>query len=144
MSGRRKSNDSKSIIASRIVCASTRSVSENRTSLGNLVSNTTPFADRTSYTASRIILTRIISITTRTRRLYILHQIIESWLHVSLNLLRRINTRVDEGRFGEASGDVYLVESIWKLLTDVEDLHLLMDPEDFLKLKKHLHIKTGR
>ncbi|XP_013630970.1 PREDICTED: nematode resistance protein-like HSPRO2 [Brassica oleracea var. oleracea] len=75
--------------------------------------------------------------------LYIIHQIIESWLHVSINLLKRINTRVDEGRFGEASGDVYLVESIWKLLTEVEDLHLLMDPEDFLKLKKQLHIKTA-
>ncbi|CAH8384807.1 unnamed protein product [Eruca vesicaria subsp. sativa] len=74
--------------------------------------------------------------------LYILHQIIESWLHVSVNLLRRINTSVDEGKFGEASRDVYLVERIWKLLTEVEDLHLLMDPEDFLKLKKQLHIKT--
>ncbi|KAJ4892012.1 Nematode resistance protein-like HSPRO2 [Raphanus sativus] len=74
--------------------------------------------------------------------LYILHQIIESWLHVSVNLLRRINASVDGGRFGEASRDVYLVESIWKLLIEVEDLHLLMDPEDFLKLKKQLHIKT--
>ncbi|KAF8048951.1 hypothetical protein N665_2346s0007 [Sinapis alba] len=74
--------------------------------------------------------------------LYIIHQIIESWLHVSGNLLRRINIRVDERRFGEASRDVYLVERIWKLLTEVEDLHVLMDPEDFLKLKKQLHIKT--
>ncbi|CAN7007552.1 unnamed protein product, partial [Brassica rapa subsp. trilocularis] len=75
--------------------------------------------------------------------LYVLHQILESWFHASGNLLRRINTRIEEGRFGEAASDVYLVERIWKLMAEIEDLHILMDPEDFLKLKKQLQIKSN-
>ncbi|CAN6978402.1 unnamed protein product [Brassica oleracea var. botrytis] len=75
--------------------------------------------------------------------LYVLHQILESWIHASGNLLRRINTRISEGRFGDAASDVYLVERIWKLMAEIEDLHVLMDPEDFLKLKKQLQIKSN-
>ncbi|KAG2309372.1 hypothetical protein Bca52824_029120 [Brassica carinata] len=53
--------------------------------------------------------------------LYILHQILESFK------------------------DVYLVERIWKLMTEIEDLYVLMDPEDFLKLKRQLWIEsTGK
>uniref|UniRef100_A0A1J3J4R3 Nematode resistance protein-like HSPRO2 n=1 Tax=Noccaea caerulescens TaxID=107243 RepID=A0A1J3J4R3_NOCCA len=77
--------------------------------------------------------------------LYILHQILESWIHASGNLLNRIVSSIEEGRFGNASNDVYLLERIWKLLAEIEDLHVLMDPEDFLKLKKQLQIKsTGK
>ncbi|VVB02809.1 unnamed protein product [Arabis nemorensis] len=77
--------------------------------------------------------------------LYILHQILESWIYVSGNLLNRIVSSIEEGKFGKASSDVYLLERIWKLLTEIEDLHILMDPEDFLKLKKQLQIKsTGK
>ncbi|KAG2328877.1 hypothetical protein Bca52824_000057 [Brassica carinata] len=57
--------------------------------------------------------------------LYTIHQILESWIHSS-----------------RASSDVYLLETIWNLLSEVEDLHILMDPEDFLKVKKQLKIKS--
>ncbi|KAF8086127.1 hypothetical protein N665_0634s0013 [Sinapis alba] len=77
--------------------------------------------------------------------LYILHQILECWIYASGNLLSRINSSIDEERFGKASSDVFLLERIWKLMTEIEDLHVLMDPEDFLKLKKQLQIKsTGK
>lgn len=75
--------------------------------------------------------------------LYILHQILESWIHASGNLLNRIVSSIEEGKFGNASSDVYLLERIWKLLAEIEDLHILMDPEDFLKLKKQLQIKSA-
>ncbi|KAL1207952.1 Nematode resistance protein-like HSPRO1 [Cardamine amara subsp. amara] len=74
--------------------------------------------------------------------LYTIHQILESWIYVSVNLLNRIVSRIEEGKFEKASSDVYLLERIWKLLTEIEDLHILMDPEDFLKLKKQLQIKS--
>ncbi|KFK36892.1 hypothetical protein AALP_AA4G185600 [Arabis alpina] len=75
--------------------------------------------------------------------LYIIHQILESWIYTSGNLLNRIVERIEQGRFGEACNDVYLLERIWKLLIEIEDLHMLMDPEDFLKLKKQLQIKSN-
>ncbi|KAJ4906737.1 Nematode resistance protein-like HSPRO2 [Raphanus sativus] len=75
--------------------------------------------------------------------LYVIHQILESWIHASGNLLTRVDARIEEGRFGEASGDVFLVERIWKLMAEIEDLHVLMDPEDFLKLKKQLQIRSN-
>ncbi|CAN6904624.1 unnamed protein product [Brassica oleracea] len=74
--------------------------------------------------------------------LYTIHQILESWIHVSLNLLNRIESRIDEAKFEKASSDVYLLETIWNLLSEIEDLHILMDPEDFLKVKKQLKIKS--
>ncbi|EOA25799.1 hypothetical protein CARUB_v10019166mg [Capsella rubella] len=74
--------------------------------------------------------------------LYTIHQILESWVYVSVNLLNRIESRIEEGKFEKASSDMYLLERIWKLLTEIEDLHILMDPEDFLKVKKQLHVKS--
>lgn len=74
--------------------------------------------------------------------LYTIHQILESWIYVSVNLLYRIESRIKEGKFEKASSDVYLLERIWKLLAEIEDLHILMDPEDFLKVKKQLQIKS--
>ncbi|EFH57949.1 hypothetical protein ARALYDRAFT_483040 [Arabidopsis lyrata subsp. lyrata] len=77
--------------------------------------------------------------------LYIIHQILESWIYASGNLLNRIVSSIEEEKFEKASNDVYLLEKIWKLLAEIEDLHMLMDPEDFLKLKKQLQIKsTGK
>lgn len=74
--------------------------------------------------------------------LYTSHQILESWIYVSVNLLYRTESRIEEGKFEKASSDVYLLERIWKLLSEIEDLHILMDPEDFLKVKKQLQIKS--
>ncbi|XP_010516172.1 PREDICTED: nematode resistance protein-like HSPRO1 [Camelina sativa] len=74
--------------------------------------------------------------------LYTIHQILESWIYVSVNLLNRIESTIEDGKFEKASFDVYLLERIWKLLAEIEDLHILMDPEDFLKVKKQLQIKS--
>ncbi|XP_010554653.1 PREDICTED: nematode resistance protein-like HSPRO2 [Tarenaya hassleriana] len=74
--------------------------------------------------------------------LYSVHQILESWIHTSGSLLRRIESRIGDAKFEEASSDVYLLERIWKILTEIEDLLLLMDPDDFLKLKNQLQIKS--
>ncbi|CAN8279518.1 unnamed protein product [Cochlearia groenlandica] len=73
--------------------------------------------------------------------LYTIHQILESWIRVSTILSNRIGSRIESGRFEKASSDVYLLERIWKLLIDIEDLHIVMDPEDFLKVKKQLRIR---
>lgn len=74
--------------------------------------------------------------------LYTIHQILESWIEVSHKLLNRIGSRVDAREFESASNDCWIVERIWKLLAEIEDLHLLMDPDDFLKLKNQLMIKS--
>ncbi|THU56852.1 hypothetical protein C4D60_Mb11t21570 [Musa balbisiana] len=42
----------------------------------------------------------------------------------------------------QAGSDCWLLERVWKLLSEVEDLHLLMDPDDFLRLKSQLGIKA--
>lgn len=74
---------------------------------------------------------------------YTTHQIIESWIHVAHQLLERITERIRSKNFDKAAEDCYSVERIWKLLTDIEDLHLLMDPDDFLRLKSQLSIKLA-
>lgn len=76
------------------------------------------------------------------QKLYTTHQILESWIQASKELLERIVRRIEKKEFKEAANDCYLLERIWMLLADIEDLHLLMDPEDFLKLKNQLQIKS--
>lgn len=73
---------------------------------------------------------------------YTTHQIIESWIHVAGQLLGRITERIRGKRFDKAAEDCYMVERIWKILGDIEELHLLMDPDDFLRLKSQLSIKS--
>ncbi|KAF7830976.1 nematode resistance protein-like HSPRO2 [Senna tora] len=74
---------------------------------------------------------------------YTTHQIVESWIRVAHKLLDRITERIGSKRFDEAARDCYIVERIWKLLAEIEDLHLLMDPDDFLRLKKDLAMKSA-
>ncbi|KAE8684926.1 Nematode resistance protein-like HSPRO1 [Hibiscus syriacus] len=74
--------------------------------------------------------------------LYTTHQILESWIQTGKQLLKRIALRIDTGSFETAAGDCYLLEKIWKLLEEIEDLHLLMDPDDFLHLKSQLQKKS--
>ncbi|KAL6123591.1 hypothetical protein ACLB2K_076112 [Fragaria x ananassa] len=74
--------------------------------------------------------------------LYTTHQILESWVFVCHELLKRVNRRVESNAAEKAATDCYLIERVWKLLAEIEDLHLLMDPEDFLRLKNQLKIKT--
>ncbi|KAK9061033.1 hypothetical protein SSX86_018213 [Deinandra increscens subsp. villosa] len=76
------------------------------------------------------------------RSLFTTHQILELWIYVAHQLLKRIESEIDSNDFQNASSDCYILEQIWKLLTKIEDLHLLMDPDDFLRLKNQLEIKT--
>ncbi|XVF24060.1 hypothetical protein REPUB_Repub13aG0094200 [Reevesia pubescens] len=74
--------------------------------------------------------------------LYTTHQILESWIQTAKQVLKRIICRIDDESFEAAAKDCYLMEKIWKLLSEIEDLHLLMDPDDFLHLKSQLLIKS--
>ncbi|KAK4797519.1 hypothetical protein SAY86_029845 [Trapa natans] len=74
--------------------------------------------------------------------LYTIHQILEAWLQSASELLNRIAENIESRRFESAASDCFLLERIWKLLVEVEDLHLLMDPADFLILKSQLDIRT--
>ncbi|KAI4385657.1 hypothetical protein MLD38_003654 [Melastoma candidum] len=74
--------------------------------------------------------------------LYTIHQLVESWTWCASSLLKRILERIGAGQFEAAERDCHIVERIWKLLVEIEDLHLLMDPEDFLKLKNKLDIRS--
>ncbi|XP_043698557.1 nematode resistance protein-like HSPRO2 [Telopea speciosissima] len=75
--------------------------------------------------------------------LFTTHQILESWIRASLELHARIVNRIDSQDFGKAANDCWLLERIWKLFAEIEDLHLLMDPGDFLRLKSQLAIKAS-
>ncbi|KAL4188383.1 hypothetical protein AMTRI_Chr08g159820 [Amborella trichopoda] len=74
--------------------------------------------------------------------LYTTHQIRESWLITAQELLKRIHETLESKDFKASAKNCWLLEKIWKLLAEIEDLHLLMDPDDFLRLKKQLAIKT--
>eukprot|EP00268_Persea_americana_P028261 TRINITY_DN2746_c0_g1_i1.p1 TRINITY_DN2746_c0_g1~~TRINITY_DN2746_c0_g1_i1.p1 ORF type:complete len:486 (-),score=10.27 TRINITY_DN2746_c0_g1_i1:177-1634(-) len=70
------------------------------------------------------------------------HQILESWIRSGRELLCRIEERIEAREFDKASGDCWILERIWKLMSEIEDLHLLMDPDDFFRLKSQLCIKS--
>lgn len=74
--------------------------------------------------------------------LYTTHQVLESWIFVAQELLRRVADRIEAQSFDKAASDCHVIERIWKLLAEIEDLHLLMDPDDFLRLKNQLGIKS--
>ena len=64
------------------------------------------------------------------------HQILESWIRVMQKLLERIAGSIEGRKFEKAASDLDAVERIWKLLEEVMDVHMAMDPNDFLKLMK--------
>ncbi|KAJ8764134.1 hypothetical protein K2173_005043 [Erythroxylum novogranatense] len=74
--------------------------------------------------------------------LYTTYQILESWIQVAKEIIKRITEKINEKNFEKASNDCYMLEKVWKLLADIEDLHLLMDPDDFLKLKNQLLMRS--
>ncbi|CAA6655130.1 unnamed protein product [Spirodela intermedia] len=74
--------------------------------------------------------------------LFNVHQILESWIFTGRQLLQRIGARVSAQEWSAASADCWLLERIWKLLAEAEDLHMLMDPDDFLRLKSQLAISA--
>jgi hypothetical protein len=71
-----------------------------------------------------------------------MHQIFESWTRAARVLMERVNEDTENRAFEKAASEIYAVERIWKLLTEIEDLHMMMDPEDFLKLKKKLGMRS--
>ncbi|XP_012568536.1 nematode resistance protein-like HSPRO2 [Cicer arietinum] len=75
------------------------------------------------------------------RTLHATHQIMESWTRAARVLMDRVNEAIDGKRFEKAASELHAVEKIWKVLIEIEDMHLMMDPEDFLKLKKQLGIR---
>ncbi|WCJ19800.1 hypothetical protein M5689_002075 [Euphorbia peplus] len=74
--------------------------------------------------------------------LYTTHQILESWIHVAKEVIKRLVERIATKEFELAANDCFLTERIWKFLSEIEDLHMLMDPDDFLKLKNQLLMKS--
>ncbi|KAF8775277.1 hypothetical protein HU200_004682 [Digitaria exilis] len=76
--------------------------------------------------------------------LFTMYQILESWLCAASQLLTRLNERIEAKSWEAAASDCWILERVWKLLADVEDLHMLMDPDDFLRLiKSQLAIRAG-
>lgn len=71
------------------------------------------------------------------------HQILEAWIFSARELLRRIGVKIDGRSYAAAASDCWLAERIWKLLSDIQDLHILMDPDDFLRLKSQLSIGSS-
>ncbi|XP_072954385.1 nematode resistance protein-like HSPRO2 [Typha angustifolia] len=76
-------------------------------------------------------------------KLFSIHQISESWLHAAGELLSRIDERIDGRDWAKAASDCWILERIWRLLEGLEELHLLMDPDDFLRLKSQLGIRRS-
>ncbi|XP_050211164.1 nematode resistance protein-like HSPRO2 [Mercurialis annua] len=75
--------------------------------------------------------------------LHTTYQILECWIQVAKELINRVINRIEIKKFSEASSDCYIIERIWKVLLEIEDLQLLMDPDDFLRLKNQLLAKSG-
>lgn len=71
------------------------------------------------------------------------HQILEGWLFSAGMLVNRIEERVNSGDLEGAARDGWVVEKTWKLLVEITNLLLLMDPEDFLKLKQQLAMDSS-
>jgi hypothetical protein len=75
--------------------------------------------------------------------LFTMYQILESWLRVASQLLTRLDERIEAKSWEAAAGDCWILERVWKLLADVEDLHLLMDPDELLRLKSQLAVRAA-
>ncbi|KAG9138790.1 hypothetical protein Leryth_007437 [Lithospermum erythrorhizon] len=84
----------------------------------------------------------IISQNYEDQTLHTIHQLLETWIHVSKMVLEKLVTIISSKDFEKASSFCWLLEKIWKLLSDIEETHLLIDPGDFLRLKNQLSIKA--
>ncbi|KAL2925701.1 Nematode resistance protein-like HSPRO2 [Bienertia sinuspersici] len=74
--------------------------------------------------------------------LFTIHQIFESWIFSAKQLLFRVGDRIKREEFSRAADDCWILERVWKILEGISNLHLLMDPDDFLHLKTQLKMKT--
>lgn len=75
------------------------------------------------------------------RTLHAAQQIVECWTRVGRKLVERLVESVERRALEKAASECHAVERIWKLLAEVEDVHVMMDPEDFLRLKKELGMR---
>ncbi|KAG9156702.1 hypothetical protein Leryth_021977 [Lithospermum erythrorhizon] len=75
--------------------------------------------------------------------IFTIHQILETWIFVSKQVIRKLVSEINNKDYSKASTLCWLLEKMWKLLTEIEDTHLLMDPDDFLRLKNQLSIKVS-
>eukprot|EP00253_Pinus_taeda_P008394 PITA_08394 len=57
-------------------------------------------------------------------------------------LLQRVYEIIDSGDFVGASTECWMVERMWNMLTEIVNLLLVMDPDDFLCLKHQLAISS--
>jgi tryptophan 2,3-dioxygenase len=71
------------------------------------------------------------------------HQILECWLFSAGMLVNRIEEKVNSGDLKGAAKDSWVVERTWKLLAETANLLLLMDPDDFLRLKQLLAMDSS-
>lgn len=71
------------------------------------------------------------------------HQILECWLFSASMLVNRIEEKVSSGDLEGAAKDSWVVERTWKLLAETANLLLLMDPDDFLRLKQQLAMDSS-
>eukprot|EP00252_Welwitschia_mirabilis_P019302 TRINITY_DN4424_c0_g1_i2.p1 TRINITY_DN4424_c0_g1~~TRINITY_DN4424_c0_g1_i2.p1 ORF type:complete len:507 (+),score=82.71 TRINITY_DN4424_c0_g1_i2:1570-3090(+) len=76
------------------------------------------------------------------RTLCTVHQIFEAWISVAKELLNNLQYKIDCSDHEAASRDCWLLEKIWKLLAEVQNLLLAMDPDDLLRLKHQLAISN--
>ncbi|OWM69974.1 nematode resistance protein-like HSPRO2 [Punica granatum] len=75
--------------------------------------------------------------------IYSIHQILESWIHAAVKLLELADESIESRSFAVAARRCFLLQRVWKLMEEIEDLHLLMDPDNLLRLmKSQLGVKS--
>ncbi|KAG0463361.1 hypothetical protein HPP92_019430 [Vanilla planifolia] len=74
--------------------------------------------------------------------LFTIHQIFETWIAAASEVAKRVVHRIDSLEWESAATDCWLLERIWSLLLEIINLHLLMDPNDLLRLKGQLAIRA--
>ncbi|KAK7300575.1 hypothetical protein RJT34_11422 [Clitoria ternatea] len=75
------------------------------------------------------------------RTLHATQQIAEAWARAARGLLERVVESVEKKNLEKAASECYAVERIWKVLAEVEDVCVMMDPDDFLRLKKQVGMR---
>ena len=58
----------------------------------------------------------------RSETVYTMLQILKSWIHIAQQMLKHVTELVKAQKFEKAASDCYLIERIWKLLSEIEFL----------------------
>lgn len=73
-------------------------------------------------------------------------QISECWLFITQGLIKRVEPLVLSGGAGnleEAAKVSWVVERVWKIISSTMDFLMMVDPDDFMKLKHELAIQSN-